>query len=70
MCAEVLRLFLHKKQVDSVINLQRFKLLGHGSVSNVAHRMRLKKEELPAIFSKRVIFLKTTLFFQWYYKWS
>ena len=36
MCAEVQILFLHKKQDDSVISLQRFKLLGLGSVSNVA----------------------------------
>ena len=35
MCADVQILFSHKKQDDLVISLQRFKLLGLGSVSNV-----------------------------------
>ena len=32
MCAEVQILFPHKKQDDSVISLQRFKLLGLGKI--------------------------------------
>ena len=36
MCADVQILFSHKKQDDLVISLQRFKLLGLGSVSNIA----------------------------------
>ena len=59
MCAEVQMLFPHKKQDDSVISLQRFKLLGLGSVSNVAPKQNEIKEEdivrkaLSAVFSKR-----------------
>ena len=59
MCAEVQILFPHKKQDDSVISLQRFKLLGLGSVSNVAPQENEIKEEdivrkaLSAMFSKR-----------------
>ena len=45
MCAEVQILFPHKKQDDSVISLQRFKLLGLGSVSNVAPKQNKIKEE-------------------------
>ena len=45
MCAEVQILFLHKKQDDSVISLQRLKLLGVGSVSNVAPKQNEIKEE-------------------------
>ena len=45
MCAEVQILFPHKKQDDSVISLQRFKLPGLGSVSNVAPKQNKIKEE-------------------------
>ena len=45
MCAEVQILFPHKKQDDSVISLQRFKLLGLGSVSNVAPKQNEIKED-------------------------
>ena len=57
MCAVVQILFLHKKEDDSVISLQRFKLLGLGSVSNVAPKpKRSKRKALPAMFSKRGYF--------------
>ena len=45
MCAEVQILFPHKKQEDSVISLQRFKLLEFGSESNVASKQNEIKEE-------------------------
>ena len=45
MRAEVQILFPHKKQDDSVISLQRFKLLGLGCVSNVAPKQNEIKEE-------------------------
>ena len=61
MCAEVQILFPHKKQDDSVISLQRFKLLGLGSVSNVAPKQNEIKEEGIAsnIFQERSFFTKS-----------
>ena len=55
MCAEVQILFPHKKQDDSVISLQRFKLLGLGCESNVAPKQNEIKEEGIAsnVFQKR-----------------
>ena len=45
MCSEVQILFPHKKQDDSVMSLQRFKLLGLSRVSNVAPKQNEIKEE-------------------------
>ena len=61
MCAEVQILFPHKKQDDSVISLQRFKLLGLGSVPNVAPKQNEIKEEGIAsnVFQERSFFTKT-----------
>ena len=61
MCAEVQILFPHKKQDDSVISLQRFKLLGLGSVSNVAPKQNEIKEEATAsnVFQERSFFTKS-----------
>ena len=61
MCAEVQILFLHKKQDDSVIGLQRFKLLGLGSKSNVAPKQNeIKKEGIASnAFQERSFFTKS-----------
>ena len=61
MCAVVQILFLHKKEDDSVISLQRFKLLGLGSVSNVAPKPNEIKEEGIAsnVFQERLFFTKS-----------
>ena len=45
MCAEVQILFPHKKHHDLNISLQRFKLLGLGSVSNAAPKQNEIKKE-------------------------
>ena len=60
MCAEVQILFPHKKQDDSDISLQRFKLLGLGSVSNIARKQNEIKEEGIAsnFFQERSFFTK------------
>ena len=61
MCAEVQILLPHIKQDDSVISLQRFKLLGLGSVSNVEPKLNASKEEGIAsnIFQGRLFFKKS-----------
>ena len=61
MCAEVQILFVHKKQDDSVISPQRFKLLGLGSVSNVALKQNEIKEEGIAsnVFQEMSFFTKS-----------
>ena len=61
MCAEVQILFLYKKQHDSVISLQRYKLLGLDSVSNVAPKQKEIKEEGIAsnVFQERSFFIKS-----------
>ena len=61
ICAEVQILFSHKKQDDSVIGLQRFKLLGLGSVSNVVPKHNEIKEEGIAsnVFQERSFFTKS-----------
>ena len=66
MCAEVQILFPHKKQHDSVISLQRFRLLGLGSVSNVAPKQNKIKEEGIAskVFQERSLFTKSHHFVQ------
>ena len=58
---EVQILFLHKKQDDSVITLQRFKLLGLGSVSNIALKQNeIKKEGIAShVFQGRSFFAKS-----------
>ena len=63
MCAEVQILFPHKKQDDSVISLQRFKLLGLGSVSNVAPKENeIKEEDIASnVFQERPFFTKCTI---------
>ena len=48
MCAEVQILLPYKKQDDSVISLQHFKLLGLDSVSNVAPEQNEIKKEVIA----------------------
>ena len=54
MCAEVQILFPHKKQDDSVISLQRFKLLGLGSVNKAWSTkeidLSLKTPEDPLVY--------------------
>ena len=54
-------LFPHKKQDNSVITLQHFKLLGHGSVSNVAPKQNEIKEEGIAsnVLQERSFFTKS-----------
>ena len=61
MCAEVKILFPHQKQDDSVISLQHFKLLGFGSVSNVAPKENEIKEEgiVSNVFQERSFFTKS-----------
>ena len=61
MCADVQILFPHKKQDDSVISLQRFKLLGLGSMSNVAPKQNeIKEEGIGSNFSpERSFFTKS-----------
>ena len=61
MCPEVQILFPHKKQDDSVISLQRFKLLGLGSASNAAPKQNEIKEEGIAsnVFQERSFFTKS-----------
>ena len=61
MCAEVQILFQHKKQDDSVISLQRFKLLGLGTVSNVAPKQKeIKEEDIASnVFQERSFFRKS-----------
>ena len=65
MCADVQILFPHKKQDDSVISLQRFKLLGLGSMSNVAPKQNEIKEEGIGsnFFQERSFFTKSHLEF-------
>ena len=60
ICADVQILFPDKKQDDSVISLQRIKLLGLGSVSNVAPKQNeIKEEGIPSyIFQERSLFTK------------
>ena len=52
MCTKVQILFPHKKQDDSVFSLLRFRLLGLGSVSNVAPKQNEIKEEGIGHFSQ------------------
>ena len=61
MCADVQILFPHKKQDDSVISLQRFKLLGLGNMSNVAPKQNeIKEEGIGSNFSpERSFFTKS-----------
>ena len=61
LCAEVQILFLPKKEDDSVINLQCFKLLRLGSVSNGALKLNEIKEEGTArnVFQERSFFTKS-----------
>ena len=61
MCAEEQILFPHKKQDDSVISLQRFKLLGLGRVSNVAPKQDEIKEKGTAsnVFQEGSFFTKS-----------
>ena len=59
MCAEVQILFPHKKQDDSVISLQRFKLLGLGNKSNVAPKKNeIKEEDIASNVFQERSFLK------------
>ena len=61
MRAKVQILFPYKKQDNSVIRLQRFKLLGLGSVSNVAPKQNEIKDEGIAsnVFQERSFFTKS-----------
>ena len=61
MCAEVQILLPHIKQDGSVISLQRVKLLGLGSVSNVDPKLNASKEEGIAsnVFQERLFFIKS-----------
>ena len=56
-------LFPLKKQDDAVISLQRFKLLGLGSVSNAAPKQnKIKEEGIGSNVFQEVIFHKLTPF--------
>ena len=61
MCAKVQILFQHKKQDDSVISLKCVKLLGLGSVSNVAPKQKeIKKEGIVNnVYQERSFFTKS-----------
>ena len=61
MCAEVQILLPHIKQDGSVISLQRVKLLGLGSMSNVELKLNASKEEGIAsnVFQGRLFFIKS-----------
>ena len=61
MCAEVQIIFPYKKQDESVISLQHFKLLGLGSVPNVVPKQNEIKEEDIArnVFQESSFFTKS-----------
>ena len=62
MCANVQILFQHKKQDDSVISLKCVKLLGLGSVSNVAPKPEgdQKGRHCQQCLPREVVFHKIT----------
>ena len=63
MCAEVQILFMHKNEDHSVISLQRFKLLGLGTVWNIAPKENeIKEEGIASNVFQEVIFHKITPF--------